>query len=126
MIETALVEYLKSLNLSCGFRIYPELLPQNELVPAITYHKDGESHDYAFDGHIGLIPVEFQIDCWGDTYAAAKGLFKLLYDDLKNFRFQEMGGVWVNQVFITGSADIYEKTPELYRSSLSCKIVYRE
>lgn len=126
MIEHGLVTHLKTLNTSAGFRIHPEVLPQASETPAITYSKDAEQHNYTFDGHHDLVKAEFQIDCWGKTYADAKGLYQAVYNNLKNFGFEYMGGVWVNQVFIVGSMDIYESSVELYRSSFSFSIVYRE
>lgn len=65
-----------ALSTLCGGRVYPVLLPQSPTYPAITYMCVGVDADYSMGG-LSSKPVErrqIQIDIWGETYDAAKGI----------------------------------------------------
>ena len=55
-------------------RIYPEVLPQNSTLPAITYRTitgDAESH---LLGISGLVHSRIQIDCFAATHISARAV----------------------------------------------------
>ena len=65
-----------------GDRIYPNVLPQNAVLPAITYSDPSEVEGYTLDGPDGLPEVRVQIAVWtnGRTWTVEQtpGGFKVL------------------------------------------------
>lgn len=57
-----------------SWRIYPEKLPKSPTLPAITYARVYGANSQSFDGIDNLMHARVQIDCWGETLAAAKAL----------------------------------------------------
>lgn len=55
-------------------RVYPVILPQGPVFPAITYQLVGERRLSSFTGPIGLPGSLYRVDCWGATYTEASAL----------------------------------------------------
>lgn len=57
-----------------GARVYPLKRDQKAGLPAITYQRISGAPLRSHDGPAQLCQARVQIDCWADTYSAAKGL----------------------------------------------------
>jgi len=55
-------------------RIYPEVLPQDGTVPALTYQRVAGYEVASMDGVTGLARTTIQINCIAATYIEAKAL----------------------------------------------------
>jgi hypothetical protein len=64
-----------------GSRVYPELLPENPQLPAITYYISGGTAEPTFEGS-GMQKLRVHFDChaltYGQAIAAREALRKLL------------------------------------------------
>jgi hypothetical protein len=57
-----------------GTRIYPLLMPESVLLPAIVYQTVATTPQNGFSGNHGLDNVRVQVDCWADSLPAAQAL----------------------------------------------------
>lgn len=88
MIEEALVaELLADVSVSglIGTRVYPLLIPQDAILPAIAYQTIGAPDDYRHDGASEYRDVRMQLTCQADNYAAAKGLARAVRNCLSGY-----------------------------------------
>lgn len=90
-------------------RIYPVILPQGATFPAITYNRVAVSRVHALTGYTGLESAIVQIDCWAETYAAAKEL-------ARKARLAMQGAETFN-ARPEGDRDLFEDEAEIYRIS---------
>lgn len=77
MVESALYNLLAANAGVAGLvstRIFPNILRQEETLPAIAYQKIMASRPLVQSGSTSRCESTFQIDCFGDTPVAAKGL----------------------------------------------------
>lgn len=63
-------------------RIYPVIAPQNAAYPHVTYQRISGGQVNSLDGYGGTENPRIQIDCWAETYAAAKSLAKAVMDSM--------------------------------------------
>ncbi len=111
-----------------GTKIYPIVLPQDPIFPAITYQWISGDRLYSLSGPSGLSGPRIQFDCWAKTYAASEGLFEALRKRLDGYRGQ-MGsapGHTVQGVFFANEVDLYEAEIDVYRRSVDFMIHYEE
>lgn len=55
-------------------RIYPNKIPQNAALPAITYQLITGGRSRNLDGRCGAGTARFQINCWSETYDEVKDM----------------------------------------------------
>jgi hypothetical protein len=75
MIETDLVAHLGaygSLAAIVGARIYPESLPQEPTLPAMTYFQVSNAPAHVHDGSYNWALKRFQFDLFASTYLVCK------------------------------------------------------
>jgi len=80
-IETALYRILTedaSVYDSVEGRIYPVIVPQNAAMPAITYQQVSGPRVSSMDGPMGLAYINFQVNCWDDTYGMTRSLSEVV------------------------------------------------
>jgi hypothetical protein len=53
-------------------RIYPGAIPQAAAMPAISVQRISGAPVYTDQGEAGLASARLEIDCWAETYSAAK------------------------------------------------------
>lgn len=98
MIEADLATYLIGEETEtfevAGTRVYPTRKPpkalSNVTYPCVTFFKVTGRVDHTHDGNDGLRFPLIQINCWGQTYKAAKSLAAAVIEDLDNYA-DEMG-----------------------------------
>ncbi|HKQ02637.1 MAG TPA: DUF3168 domain-containing protein [Actinomycetes bacterium] len=87
-------------------RIYPQVLPQDVKLPAITYKRISETEVRSQDGPSGLVRPRFQLDCWAKTYAEADAVAAAVRDRMDGLRNDDGGNL--QGVFADTSRDLYD------------------
>jgi hypothetical protein len=109
-----------------GTRIYPIILPQNPLYPAITYSIEDETFGETFDeATTDYVETQVQVDAWGNTYAEAKNLYLAIKASLANFTGM-MGSTKVYRLRFESSVEVYESAVKAYRISSIFLITHKE
>jgi hypothetical protein len=117
VIETTLVAMLEAqaavtalVDSGEAARIYPEKLPQNGTLPAITYQIVSGPRDYTQDGPDRVVTFRIQLDIYGATAAAAIALRDAIESSISgkhNVRFGSPS-VKVQGVFINNERSRYD------------------
>lgn len=55
-------------------RIYPEIMPQDVVYPAISYQRISTVRYQMLEGVDDFTQARLQVDCWSDTYSGVKSL----------------------------------------------------
>ncbi len=87
-IETEIVTRLEDdagVGAEAGNRIYPILLPQRPIYPAIVYRRISGPRLHHLTGSSGRGVARIQIDCWAKTYVAAQALAAAVRASLDGF-----------------------------------------
>jgi hypothetical protein len=66
-------------------RVFPGSRPQGSALPAAVLNRISGGPLYADDGEVGLEQARIQIDCWAETYTAAKRLARAVTACLSAF-----------------------------------------
>lgn len=106
-MEEALIAYLLAdagVTAVVGDRVTPGQRQQGGDLPAAVVHLIGADTQYDDAGTTGLVSSLIQVDCWGDTYAAAKQAARAIKTALKNFD-GTTGGVDFQAVFLEREQD---------------------
>tara|TARA_R110000803_G_scaffold62272_4_gene122533 strand:+ start:471 stop:899 length:429 start_codon:yes stop_codon:yes gene_type:complete len=93
---------LTTVGNSVANRIRPEVLEQNETLPALTYNIISADHDRALSGPIGKRQTRVQIDCYASTQQAAETLANEIRLEMDGYR-GEWGTVFVNEALLERS-----------------------
>lgn len=91
-----------------GDRVYPVNLPQNGLLPAVTYRVISDMTEYNMEGPAGLARPRFQVTAWGETYDDVVALAKLVETRLSGFS-GAAGGVIIPGIFKEDGRDRFEE-----------------
>lgn len=57
-----------------GTRMFPDALPQNATVPAVTYTKISTTHQHTISRLAGLASCRIQFDCYATTRSVANNI----------------------------------------------------
>ena len=106
-----------------GTRIYPVTLPQDPVLPCITYQVVAEPRVHALDGASAPMPY-VQIDCWAATYLAAGGLADVVSGVLDSFRGTLGGTLSVSACRQRSRREVYEPETKEHRVSLDFSITH--
>lgn len=104
-----------------GERIYILKLPQNPVLPAITYFRvsSPRHHD------INVSFARFQFDSWALSYSEVRDVAKEIRKAI-----QREKGIWDGVKVIQGvyinETEMYENETEIYHIASDFKIIYRE
>jgi hypothetical protein len=126
-IEEALHEYLSGkteITDLVGERIYPIVLPQGVLYPALTYIKISGPvlHD------VDIAYPRLQLGSWGDKYSDVKQLAAAVKEVLQRFKgiMGSSPGIRVSQVVFVNELDFYDPETGTYHIPADYTIIYRE
>lgn len=86
-IEEAIKTKLSDATITAvvDLRVYPDILPQDTTLPAITYQQIGGFRGQVMDGVDGMVNARYQINCWDDTYEGARYLANVVNAVLNSF-----------------------------------------
>ena len=130
-INDALYSYLSTyagLTALTSNRIYPDNLPQNPTLPAITYVQLSGNRIHAFQQDTGLTYPTYQFTCWGTSRKSAKTTATELRKALQNYNGLMGGasGVNVSGVLILDESDDFDSETKLYNTYLDFEIWHQE
>lgn len=98
-------------------RVYPLILPDESVLPSVTYQRISTVRDYATTGPVSLSRIRLQIDTWSLTYAAAKQVDMAIRASLESFSGTLPDGTVVSEIQVDSSQDLYESSARYYRVS---------
>lgn len=125
-MEEALVAYIiaasgvTALLGTTATRVYWGNAPQNTAKPYVVLTRISGVRDYHQTAASGLVASRVQADCYGLTYASAKGVARALEARLSGYR-GTTGGEVFGGIFLDAERDMYDddSTPDkLFRTSL--------
>lgn len=112
MIEEDLFTHLKASVASVSERIYPLIMPQNCVKPALVYTVVSDLDEQSLNG-CTLQDIRFQIDIYGNSYAEVKGILTEVKSALYTFGSNPIG---------LNSRDGFDSDEALFRQIIDFKI----
>lgn len=88
-------------------RIYPTVLRQNTIYPAITYTRISGGQVNSLTGYSNLESPRIQIDVWGDNYSDVKSLAAAVHT--------AMGAATTFGALLESDQDLYEDDVKIHR-----------
>jgi hypothetical protein len=106
-----------------GTRVYRVKMPDNPVLPCITFQTVSGAVVESFDGDSGLSMPVIQVDCWGRTAKAAQDLALLVRGALLGY-----SGIYqdrrVQKVLEWNQFDLYDQETDIFHVSCSCRVWY--
>jgi hypothetical protein len=120
MFEADLFTFLSTAQTSAGDRVYPRKLKQRAVLPALVYFKVSGGINYVSTGQSSLETPRYQINCWAQTYIAARQLAEEVKARLSGYR-GAMGDKTVTAAFIEDDQD--DDDPETEREMVRLDVI---
>ena len=121
ILETIYTILAAQSPLLAGGRIFPFVIPQGQLYPAIVYQRDSTRFLRSFDGHNSLTSTGLQIDCYAKTVSAAAALATRVRSALIDYATSP-----INLIAIDNELDLFEPDTELHRVMLRFTVWHHE
>ena len=129
----ALYEYLSAdadIKKRINGRIYPIVLPQNALLPAIVYSPVLANYDSALQGDTGFVRQAVQFVSHDTTYKKTRELSRLIKKALQDYQ-GDMNGLCIQAVFVKSDYEYNGNTAlkfdtEEYMSSIEFEFYFNE
>ncbi len=129
----ALYEYLSAdadIKKRINGRIYPIVLPQNALLPAIVYSPVLANYDSALQGDTGFVRQTVQFVSHDTTYKKTRELSRLIKKALQDYQ-GDMNGLCIQAVFVKSDYEYNGNTAlkfdtEEYMSSIEFEFYFNE
>jgi hypothetical protein len=127
-LEQSLAARLVAAATAASSRIYPLVLAEGSVLPAISYWRVSTVRDYRHGGASGLVTARMQVDCWAATYAAVKSLAAQVVTSLSGYSgtMGGAGGVATGFSFGVGEVDRPEPEAGIYHVAVDFSIGYSE
>lgn len=93
-----------------GNRVYPNYVPQNAAMPAVTYQRISGPRDHTFDGPSGLVQSRYQLNSWGATYGDMESVADAVRIAMDGFT-GSVGGRVIQNIETDDETDIPVITP---------------
>ena len=110
--------------------IFPVLLPQDSVPPALTFQRVSDVTDNIFNAGVAQRTVRsrFQFSAWGTSYADTVHLARAVKAALVDFRgtLPDAEGTVVFDVTADISLDFFEDGPRYWRKSFDLIVWYAE
>ena len=129
----ALYEYLSAdadIKKRINGRIYPIVLPQNALLPAIVYSPVLANYDSALQGDTGFVRQTVQFVSHDTTYKKTRELSRLIKKALQDYQ-GDMNGLCIQAVFVKSDYEYNGNTAlkfdtEEYMSSIEFEFYFNK
>ena len=129
----ALYEYLSAdadIKKRINGRIYPIVLPQNALLPAIVYSPVLANYDSALQGDTGFVRQTVQFVSHDTTYKKTRELSRLIKKALQDYQ-GDMNGLCIQAGFVKSDYEYNGNTAlkfdtEEYMSSIEFEFYFNE
>jgi hypothetical protein len=125
VMENAVVAKLKAdatIASLVSARVYPNVLPQDAIMPALTYQVITGIRENQMDGAAGISHGSIQINAWDDDYEGAKTLAEAVRKEL-NCYHGETGGVRIYDIFLMNEMDLAQIAEESEQLKRFAKIL---
>src|SRR5262245_56770647 len=104
----ATINTISAVTTLVSTRVYPEPLPQNSTLPALTYNQISAVRVRDFTGPACKSRHRISVSCWGSTYASARAVADALRQNIDGFQ-----GWWrdtfVGSVDLSNEFDLHEE-----------------
>lgn len=100
-----------------GPRVYPNALPLNATMPAVTLQEISGNQDVNQDGPSDPSETRIQIDCWARDMAVAAAVREAIKVKLNGFAGLA-AGMPLHGVFLAGKRTSYELDTKLHGASM--------
>jgi len=113
-----------------GDRIYPLIVPEHvysdpqDRRPCLVYQTGTSTRGRTFCATDDLISEFFQLDCYAESYDAAKALGAAVIAGIVDFSGVS-GGTHIEAVFLENESDQLDVEPGLFRRSLALTVWHR-
>ena len=132
-IEEAIVYILvndSDVNGLAGERVWPNLVPQGEKLPGITYQQISGPREQMMSGPAGMVRARYQLNCWAESYEAAKDLFDAVRLAMDSY-IGTVLSVVIDLITVENEGDVPEEEEGLdvlrrYGKRMDCLIWYKE
>ena len=131
VIEEALYAFLAAtagVTALVSTRIYPQVIPQDAVLPAIAYQRISGPRVHSQSGASGLAYPRFQFTCQAATYSAARQVANAVRAALDGYRgtMGGAGGVSVGAAFVANEIDGYSEESGEHTVRLDVVIYHAE
>lgn len=111
-------------------RVYPQMLPQNAILPAITYHCYGVDSTYYTTGAANWAEGRWQIDIWANTLVSVTAIGEAVRNALQGYS-GSIGSATVHVVILENQQTLYEPPVRsddqpIHHLAQQYKIIYPE
>ena len=86
-------------------RVFPNILPQGQLMPCLTFQQISGPRDLTANGPSGLVFARYQINAWARTYKSAKELAMAVRLVMNGFS-GTIDSVQIQLIKLSGEGDI--------------------
>lgn len=107
--ESDLVAILDGGGTTAGTRVYPVLLPDVPVFPAVTYQGISQVPQQHRSADTRLDRLRFQVNAWGKTFEQAR----ILADELRELLNRASGGS-IGRIWVEDSRDDFDTGAELF------------
>ena len=114
---------VNALTALVGRRIYPKVLPQGCIMPAITYEQINRFPLHVMGSDGTLEHVIYWLHCWGETYDSVNDVADQVITALEDFT-GTMGSSTVQRCFYEDRTDLYEPNVSTPHTALEFEIWY--
>ncbi len=126
-IESALYQILAtnaSVSLIVADRIFPNIVPAGQVLPAITYQQISGPHEYDMEGVTEDELHRYQLICWAESYDQAKRLACIVEQVLDNFKgdISEISIEWID---VGNTGDVPQLSAVMTRFGVFVEITIR-
>ncbi len=130
MMEKALFELIKTY---ASGRIYALRAPQNVTAPFVVFQRIDSDRWRSLTGPSGVAQATVQIDCYAETYYAAKELSEQIEQTLDGYQGivyfgsdSPLDSVYIGGISLQNDSDIIDQTDEplLYRNTANYLVTY--
>lgn len=104
-----------------GTRLHPSKLPQSPALPAVVYAVVSEVPVHTLDGAgYQLAGARVQFDCYGVSYAAARGAWSAIEVVLRTLAKTKPGAGL--EAWLEDARDLYDDVAQLHRISADVRV----
>ena len=107
-------------------RIYPDVMPDLPVYPAVTYHQISSSSAKGALSDPPLVRSVFQVTAWAKSRIDARQVADQIRKSLDRYRQVTIASVKVDDCFYEDDSDLYDPDTKIYFVPVTFRFHYRE
>ncbi len=108
-ISEALYQFISTNLTTIGGRIYPDIMPETEVYPAITYQLISVSPSHVLNRQsTGLQVCTYMFSIWAESRKITRQVGALLTQLLDNYQGQMAEGIYIQSIMKISEDDIFD------------------